>query len=368
MSSEELRQLRRHSNAAAFIGSPTMRPAQQAMPLRTTAAKPAFQWRHEGVNHSIDDYFVRQPVTAVLIAKDGEIVYERYQAGRSAEGRHLSNSMAKSLTALAMGFALREGKVRSLDAPAQAHLPELEGSGYGQTTLRNLLRMGSGVRYSETYRPDDDSTRFRFAASRQGVVRAARAFNDREAPQGSRFNYASVETALVGAAIRSATGEGLARYLEPRLWQAIGAEGEASWQADPYGVEHGQCCLFALPRDYLRLGVVLAHDGRRPDTGVQVVPLDFLLDSTDWRRAEPAFRPGRATPYLGYGNYFWLFPGEPRRFALLGVHGQAIFVDPALRLVMVHLAASAAARVGETSMAAERTALFRGVVQHYGRW
>jgi CubicO group peptidase (beta-lactamase class C family) len=57
-----------------------------------------------------------------------------------------------------------------------------------------------------------------------------------------------------------------------------------------------------------------------------------------------------------------------RRFALLGVYGQAIFVDPARKLVMVHLAANATASAGQTSMGRERALLWQGVVGHYGPW
>jgi len=362
------RQLERHtmgvsSRAAA---SSTMQPAATPMPLPRVATTPPYQWRVDGATLGIDDYFKRQPVMAVLIAKDGVIQYEHYQYGLTAQHRYLSNSMAKSFTSLAMGFALSEGKVSTLDALTQTYLPELKGTAYGETTLRNLMRMGSGVKFSETYKPDDDSTRFRDARFRVGVVQATKLFNDREVPQGSRFNYASIETALIGAVLKAAAGESVTSYLESRLWQAIGAEGAARWELDRTGLELTQCCITALPHDYLRLGIVLANDGRRPDTGKQVIPLDYLIESTDWHRAEPPFRP--QPPGTGYSNFFWLQSSEARRFVLLGVHGQAIFVDPANKLVMLHLAASEAAKVGDTSMARERAALWRGVVQHYGKW
>ena len=79
-------------------------------------------------------------------------------------------------------------------------------------------------------------------------------------------------------------------------------------------------------------------------------------------------RRGKATPYFGYGYQFWLFPGEKRRFALLGVYGQSIFVDPELKLVMVITAAAKNASVGKETFARERDALWRGVVAKYGSW
>ena len=69
---------------------------------------------------------------------------------------------------------------------------------------------------------------------------------------------------------------------------------------------------------------------------------------------------GRA---YGYGYQFWTLPGDKRRFVLLGVYGQAIFVDPEKKLVMVHMAAAKNARVGVESMGAEMGALWQGIAE-----
>jgi CubicO group peptidase (beta-lactamase class C family) len=158
----------------------------------------------------------------------------------------------------------------------------------------------------------------------------------------------------------------LARYLTPRLWQAIGAGQSASWIADRTGLEIAYGNFNATLRDYARLGIMLANDGKGPD-GKQVVSRDYLLDATDWQRAPPQFRPRKATPYFGYGYQFWLYPGGPRRFVLLGVYGQSIFVDPALKLVIVQAGANATAEAGSTSLARERDAFWRGVLRYYGK-
>ena len=78
--------------------------------------------------------------------------------------------------------------------------------------------------------------------------------------------------------------------------------------------------------------------------------------------------PRKATPYFGYGYQFWLFPGEKRRFALLGVYGQSIFVDPELKLVLVLTAAAKTASVGKEPLGRERDALWRGLVATFGSW
>jgi CubicO group peptidase (beta-lactamase class C family) len=142
------------------------------------------------------------------------------------------------------------------------------------------------------------------------------------------------------------------------------------WYADRTGLEVAFGNFNATLRDYARLGVVLANDGVRPDDASkkQIIPLQFLLDATDWKRSPEQFHPGKATPYLGYGYQFWIFPGERRRFALLGVYGQSIFVDPGLKLVIVQTGANATAEAGKNSLGADRQAFWRGVVSFYGKW
>ncbi|MFY7960715.1 MAG: serine hydrolase, partial [Elsteraceae bacterium] len=148
------------------------------------------------------------------------------------------------------------------------------------------------------------------------------------------------------------------------------AETSALWRTDRTGLEWAAGNFNATLRDYARLSIVLANDGVRPDdpTRKRIIPVDYLLEATDWRRVPEAFRPKSATPYFGYGYQFWLFPTEKRRFALLGVYGQMILIDPELKLVMLHVAANATALAGGTTMGAEANALFRGVVKHYGAW
>jgi CubicO group peptidase (beta-lactamase class C family) len=197
-----------------------------------------------------------------------------------------------------------------------------------------------------------------------------RTITDREVEQGTRFYYASPHTIALAAALRGATGRTLSDYLASRLWQAIGAEASAYWYADRTGLEVASGNFNATLGDYARLGIVLANDGVRPDDPghAEIIPREFLLDATDWTRAPEAFRPGKATPYFGYGYQFWIFPGEHRRFAMLGVYGQSIFVDPGLKLVMVQTGANATPEAGKSTLASDRDRFWRGVVRQYGDW
>ena len=348
-------------------------PSEHPLALPVAVASPAFEYRLGGKTFTLDDYLQHQRATGVLVLKDGQIVAERYDYGRTPDMRMLSNSMAKTLVALAIGQALDDGAIHSLEDTAASYVPELKGTLYGETRLVNLLRMASGARYVEDYTDGDDRAAFNAVVRRRGVVAAARSVTERADPQGARFNYAGAQTEVLGLVLRAATKLSLCEFVDQRLWQPLGAESAASYLLHPADhVEEAAGGFNATLRDYARLGWMLANDGRVGER--QVVPRDWLLAMTDATRQPPQFRPGtmdsHGSHYLGYGYQVWLLPGAHRRFVQLGIYGQAIYVDPELKLVMVHLAVGADAS-GDASgahLGRERDALWRGVVARYGAW
>ena len=353
------------SNLDRILPHNTLRKAASPVPLQG-AGERQIEYRFEDRTYTLDDFLARQRITGLLLIKNGEVLIERYQYDRNASNRFLSNSMAKSIVSLAVGIALAEKKIASLDDTVSKYEPRLAGSPYGETSIRNLLRMSSGVKFIENYDGDDDVKRFSFARYKHGSIEALREFKRREAEQGNRFHYASSETVVLALLLRAVTGTTLSDYMTKRLWQPMGAEADATWAKSPDGVESAAGGFNATLRDWGRLGMLLANDGAIGDR--QIVPKDYLLEATDAHRQPDAFAPRRATPYFGYGYQFWIFPGEKRRFALLGVYGQSIFVDPELKLVLVITAAARNASVGKESLGRERDALWRGIIRKYGAW
>jgi len=355
-----------------FRGAPNvLKASPRPMALPRAAHEPDIRWNAKDARGlTLDDYLARQRIMGLIVVKDGAIQLERYQYDRKPKDRFTSHSMAKSITALAVGIAGREGLIRSLDDLAERYAPGLKSTVLGQTSVRNLLRMASGMKYEQTYDGSGDTPRFSKAIATEGIEAAVRMITAREREQGTRFYYASPNTVALAAVLRGATRTSLSEYLTPRLWQAIGAEDGATWYADRTGLEVALGNFNATLRDYARLGVVLANDGVRPDDGkaTPVVPKEFLLDATDWHRVPEPFRPKVATSYLGYGYQFWIFPGERRRFAMVGVYGQSLYVDPELKLVMIQTGANATAEAGKTSLGADRDEFWRGVVRFYGKW
>jgi CubicO group peptidase (beta-lactamase class C family) len=107
-----------------------------------------------GVRGGVGEFMARRRTAGLLVLKRGEIALERYGMGNGPESRWTSFSTAKSMTATLTGAALHDGAIRSLDDPCEAYARRLAGSAYEGVTIRNVLRMCSGVGWRED--PDAD--------------------------------------------------------------------------------------------------------------------------------------------------------------------------------------------------------------------
>jgi CubicO group peptidase (beta-lactamase class C family) len=336
-----------------------------AAPSRLTRAspEPAVRYEYQGETLTLDAYLARNPATGLLIARGDTILVERYQYARNDRHRFTSFSMAKTVTAMLIGIAIAEGQIRSVDDPAAVYVPALADTEYGRTSIRHLLEMSSGVRFIENYSGRDDSSRL-FAETvvqvGSGGVEAVKPYNERIRRGGTTFSYASVETQVLGLVLRSAVGHPVAEYLQEKIWQPMGAEADATWLIDHSGQEATFCCLNAVLRDYARLGLLLAHDGRLGDR--PIIPKAWVLAATTVPANSWHLKPYAATPYFGYGYQTWIFPGERRMFALRGLHGQLVYVDPTSHLVMVHTAV----HTDPIDPNTEALALWQGIVGEFG--
>ena len=320
-----------------YPNRPVPRPPVPS-PLRRAAEELTLSYTFKGGTHDLPDYLARHPATALLIAQGDTILFEHYQYARTDRDPMVSQSMAKTIVAMLLGIAVREGAIRSISQPAADYVPELADTEYGRTPIRALLHMASGVAFREVYDvPDSDNallSRMLFGPTGPGPARAVAMFNTREVPPDTRFHYAGAETEVLGLIVAAAVKMPLADYLRTRIWQPMGAEANAFWTIDNTGHETAFCCVAAVARDWARFGLLLAYDGAW--NGRQIVPRQWVLDATTVQA--PFLAPGAATPFAGYGYQTWLLPGPRRQFALLGVHGQAVLVDPEAKLVLVHTA------------------------------
>lgn len=291
----------------------------------------------------VEDFMARHRTAGLLILKDGEIALERYGMGNLPESLWLGFSTAKSITATLAGAALHEGAIGSLDDPCDHYLPRLRGSAYEGVTLRNVLRMCSGVAWREDYEAGARSEVHRLGralARRQpGAVLDLLCQLPRAHSQGAVFNYSTGDSCVLGAVVAAATGRTLADYLAERVWGPSGMEADGHWQLDSMdGEELGGHGVSARLRDMGRFGLLMLEDGAASD-GRQVLPRGWRdlarqpdSDATAFGRLAPG-DPG------GYGYHWWATPPAPGVhdgvFAAVGAFGQLVYINPGEQVVAV---------------------------------
>ena len=275
----------------------------------------------------VDAYMAGQRSAALLIVHDGKLRLERYGLDFDAVGRWTSFSVAKSVTSTLVGAALRDGHIRSMDDKVSDYIPAMKGSAYDDVSLRQLLTMTSGVRWNEDYAdPNSDVARFNNHQPEEGVDALVSYLRrlPREAPAGTRWNYSTGETNLVGILLAEAIKDKpLAQYLSEKIWVPAGMEQQATWILSKTGREISGCCIQAASRDFARFGLFVLNGAQ---VGGQPIVPDGWLEQATARQAGIG-RPGR-----GYGYQWWTY--DDGTFAARGIFGQGIFIDPKRRLVI----------------------------------
>lgn len=290
----------------------------------------AFRYTHQGTSTTPEDYMARNRIGGWLVLKNGEVATERYGMGNSESARWISFSLAKSVTATLVGAALHDGSLDSLDRRCETILPALRGGGYEGTTVRQLLRMTSGVQWNESYL-DANSDIARFGAAvalaRPGAVLEFVAARPRVASPGTRFNYNTGDTFVLGAMVSAVARTSLSQYFSERIWSRLGMDADGYWMLDaPGGQELAGGAFCATLRDYGRLALLILNDG--VIDGQRLLPAGWrdLAGRPDTALTAPGAAIGGYP--LGYGYQWWSFPSSTA-FTGQGIYGQFMYLDPA---------------------------------------
>ena len=303
----------------------------------------------------VDAYLREQHGAAVLIVHKGQLRLERYGLGFDGSGRWTSFSVAKSFTSTLVGAALKDGFIKSMDDKVSDYLPDMKGSAYDDVSVRQLLTMTSGVAWNEDYDdPNSDVARFNNHVPEPGVDALVSYMRKlpRAAPAGTRWNYSTGETNLVGVMLMAAIKKPLAEYLQEKIWQPVGMEQEATWLLSKTGKEISGCCIQATPRDYARFGQFILEGAKVG--GEPLVPEGWLHEATH-KQADIG------TPGRGYGYQWWTY--DDGSVAARGIFGQGIFIDPKRQLVIVTNSDWDKAGAAGNPQSAAREAFYQAVQQ-----
>lgn len=276
-------------------------------------------------------YMQENEVQGVLVLQDGQIRLEAYQNGFDQKTLWTSFSIAKSVSSMLLGAALKDGYLSMEDSLA-AYIPVLKGEDYGKVTVEQLLTMTSGIKWNEDYTdPKSDVARMNLGAcvsDESHILSYMKSLQAAHTP-GTYWNYSTGEAGLLGILIQKATGMRLSDYLSEKIWKPWGMEHTAHWLADECSaLNTGGHGISASLRDYGRIGMVMLHKGKKKEVD---------LFAKEWM--EKATTPLQATNEEGggYGYLWWVNPDGSYQAA--GIFGQMLYVNPQKNLVIAQYAA-----------------------------
>lgn len=264
---------------------------------------------------------------ALVAARHGHIVAERYYGGADADSLLAINSATKSVCALLVGPALRDGRLPGLDRTlaelAPATFATAPASPAARVTLRALLTGRSGQAF--------DSAQLASLAAARSLVRLALAQPDTPA---SGWTYNDAMVALLSPVLEHAQGIDIAEQAERRLFGPLGIT-RWTWRRDRAGQPIASAGIALRPRDLLKLAALMAAGGRW--RGTQVLPQDWVEQSLT--PAGPATWRARPVQDIGYGCLWFTGRLHGQRVAWAwGYGGQFALLAPALDLVVASAA------------------------------
>ncbi|MEM1198386.1 MAG: serine hydrolase [Pseudomonadota bacterium] len=289
----------------------------------------------------------------MLILHKGRVVYERYFGCLEEDGKHAAMSMTKSITGLMAEMMVAEGALDETQLVSDV-IPETRSSAFGSATVRQVMDMTTGVKYSEDYSdPNADIWLYSRAASPLPKPEGYQGPNGYfqylqqvkpDGEHGAEFHYKTINSDMLGWIISRVSGKSVTTLASERLWRPMGAEQDAYQTVDGLGVPFAGGGLTAGLRDLGRIGLLMLNEGTL--NGKRLFPASVVEKI---RKGGDRNKFGTGFPTLAGGSYtsqWWVFHNKHEAFAARGVHGQTIYIDPTAQMVLVRFASFPKAQNG----------------------
>jgi CubicO group peptidase (beta-lactamase class C family) len=316
------------------------------LPAEDARIPAGITWLYRGQAHTenLQELLVRTETAAFVVVRNDKIILQVYRDSEVGTP-HTSFSAAKSFSSALIGAAIADGHINSVDDPVIQYIPEVAGRGLDKLTIRDLLLMNSGIRYTNDgelpfyQHPFGDDALSYYSPDLRRVALGVQA---RGGPIGAAFRYNNYHLLLEGLILERATGKHVAEYLQERFWKPMGAEYPASWSldSDASGFEKMESGINAAAVDFARFGLIFLHNGFW--NGTQILPEAWVVASTQplrpdlrtWETMETWPDQG------GYYKYHWwgLNNGEDATdFYAHGKYDEIVYVAPRKNMVIVRL-------------------------------
>jgi CubicO group peptidase (beta-lactamase class C family) len=333
-------------NAGEMVPSAEMSPAADAAaeePVRDMAGLLSQSVSlGERKPETIADFLNRSDTDALTVMRSGKIVGDWLAPHMAFGARHIVFSISKSVTAIVAGILEGEGAI-DFGAPVARYVPEVEGSAYGDATVRHVLDMVVAIDIEESYTdPDSAYGRYRKATlwnpggGSENLFSFLSTLPRLPGPHGETFRYRSPNSDLLGVILERATGERFTELMRERLWRPLGARSAAAVTVDMTGQARTAGGISVTPRDLARIGEMMRQGGVA--NGRRIVPEAWVRDTVETGGDRQAWRRGTMLFLFPGGRYRnkWYQIGDGA-YCGIGIHGQWLYVDPKAEVVVAKL-------------------------------
>lgn len=301
----------------------------------------------EFVEESFDKNNLEQRTEILLLARNGKILFEKYEHGFNSSSKHRVWSITKSFANALYGVMARQGLIH-LDQKVTELLPEFNRNKNLQAvTIRHLLQMNSGIAWNESYINPISSHVIKMLygpakLDMGGYAVEVAVDNKIDAPAGEKFKYSSGTSNLLMYLFKKIIGPSKLHDVWPwqNLFHPIGMH-NVTWEQDHAGSFVGSSYLFTSARDLARFGQLFLNKGKFD--GKEIL-------SAEW--VEHSISPSKASTvdneWYGYGMHFWTNQHADGRLAhdflprdtifSLGHNGQILMLIPSMQLILIRLA------------------------------
>ena len=268
--------------------------------------------------------------TSFLVIKNSKLLYEKYAKGYSERSLTNSFSMAKSFTSLAIGAAIKEGKIKSVTQKVGDFLPEFKEGKKAVVTIEDLLTMSSGIDYGESYGDPFGYMAKTYYGTNLYDLTVSKPM---KYSPGEVWKYQGGNSLLLSFILKKATGQNLSDYFSQHFWKPIGASEEALWSiSEKGGLEKAYCCFYSNARDFARIGQLVLDSGAW--NGKQLISKEYFSQSFNSKNIKDEKE--KVIDYYGYQWWIGNFKGDSFYYAR-GIQGQYIVAIPAWNTVLVRL-------------------------------
>ena len=274
----------------------------------------------------------------IIILHKGVVVYEQYPR-MTAGDRHMIFSITKVFVGTLIGM-LEEEKRLDLDLPVETYLPELNGTSWAGTSVRDIADMSSGMESSEAKgEPYSDPShkfyqleaslgwRIRSPAvspeARAGDVDGVLDALKLEQPAGRKQAYTSADTLILARIVERITGKRLPQAISEGLWSRIGAEGDGLMMVNEHGDSVAHAGMAVSLRDLARFGLLFTAS--TPTSVDPPVTASMIKRMVDGCRSNLDMGP--QPPWADHACYQWDQMNRQGFIAKGGFGGQILVVD-----------------------------------------